>query len=229
MHPFSCLSHHVGRSSVCSQIHSPSCCALFHPYCKDLPILPSLLCKFVYFSPFVWALSNITRGAPPSPLGSGGSWWCLRVSPWKRAPPSPAWGPASLPRSVRWSPIFLISFTCSPRTRLSRKWRRWGLRAQNPGPAGPRRPCSGACPRAWWPPRCPGLTPLILTCACGPGRRRGRLAGLAFSRDAGHPRASPGPVRGQSGHCTPEPRGHGGNKPRDRLVHEACRCRVTRR
>lgn len=62
-----------------------------------------------------------------------------------------------------------------------------------------------------------GLTPLILRCGCGPGRGRGRLAGLAlFSRDAGHPCTSPGPVLGQGGHHVPEPRGRGGNRSLER-------------
>ena len=42
---------------------------------------------------------------------------------------------------------------------LSRKSRRWGLRWQSPGPAGPWRPVSGPFPRARWLPQRPGFYP----------------------------------------------------------------------
>ena len=65
--------------------------------------------------------SSDARGVPQRPLNFGDSYSCLRVSLLKRYSPSPACGPASLRRLVRWSPIFLMSFTCSSRKRLSRK------------------------------------------------------------------------------------------------------------
>ena len=69
--------------------------------------------------------SSDARGVPQRPLNFGDSYSCLRVSLLKRYSPSPACGPASLRRLVRWSPIFLMSFTCSSRKRLSRKSQTW--------------------------------------------------------------------------------------------------------
>ena len=43
----------------------------------------------------------------------------------------------SLQRLVRWSPIFLMSFTSSSRKWFSRKSQMWGLRGQKPGHADP--------------------------------------------------------------------------------------------
>lgn len=159
LHPFSCLSHHVGHSSVCFQIHSPACCALFHPYCKDLPILPSLLCKFGYFSPFVWAYEQRHQRGSSKPAELSGSWWCLRVSPWKKRPAQPRLGTSQPARSVRWSPIFLMSFTCSPRTHSSLESGGGGGCVRRTRACRSTTARFGCCPRARWPPRCPGLDP----------------------------------------------------------------------
>ena len=115
--------------------------------------------------------------------------WCLRVSLSKRYSPNPAWGPASLQRLVRWSPIFLMSFTSSSRKWFSRKSQMWV------SPRAAARPCRSN--RAWvrffstrrvasiasW------VYPTHLEMASlRPGRGRGLHAGFAVSGDAPRPR-----------------------------------------
>ena len=138
-----------------------------------------------------------TRGAPQRLRGSRGSKSCLRVSLLKRYSPNPAWGPASLQRLVRCSPIFkevsLQELTevgvCEGRTQamqIQKGWVRFfSLRR-----------VASITPWVF-------LTHLEMASAC-PGKGCSCNAGFAFSRDAGPSLASSQPVH-RSGPCPPEP------------------------
>lgn len=63
------------------------------------------------------ALMPGDAGAPHRLPGFAVFWSCLRMSLSKAYLLNATWAPASLRKSVRWSPTFLMSFTF-----LSRKW-----------------------------------------------------------------------------------------------------------
>ena len=104
----------------------------------------------------------------------------MRRSLWERRSPSAAWGPGSLRRLGRWSPISWMSFTCS-----SRKSRGGVCAGRSPGLRSRRAWCGffsvrrAASVASWASPTAAG------TASARPGGGRGHRAASAFPGELG--------------------------------------------
>ena len=109
----------------------------------------------------------------------------LNSEPLERYLSNPTWGPATLQKLVRLSPIFLMSFTSSSRKWFSRKSQMWGSAWVEPRSCRFRRAWLRffsmrrvASIASWVLP-----THLEMASAC-PGRGHSYHSGFAFSRDS---------------------------------------------